>query len=189
MNIPAAEGTTGKILISSPAMSHDIFGRSVVLMLGHDSDSAMGVILNRTTNSVNVEDLCKEFKIENTFDMPHKPIHFGGPVSMNSGIVLHPTHYHHKRSVPINHLCNATSCFDILQDFQKGSGPKDSMFILGYAGWESGQLEEELKENDWIVADASEDMIFGAKKETLWEEAIRKAGIGSFAYTPVSGNA
>ena len=63
------------------------------------------------------------------------------------------------------------------------------MFILGYAGWESGQLEEELKENDWIVADASEDMIFGAKKETLWEEAIRKAGIGSFAYTPVSGNA
>lgn len=189
MNKHEPEGITGKLLISSPVTENDVFRRSVILMLGHDTQGAIGVIINRLTTSIDLQDLCKEMDVPVTPHIPKHKIHFGGPVSMNTGIVLHSSSYNHKTSIPITNYCNVTSCFDVLQDLEKGLGPEKSRFILGYAGWDAGQLEEELRENEWIVCDPTEELIFDQTTEGLWGSALKQSGFERFAYSPVSGTA
>ena len=188
MHMYSNGGTAGKLLVSSPKMDSDIFGQSVILMLGHDSDGAIGVILNRQTHSLNLRDLCQEMQIPSG-SVPKNKIRLGGPLSMNTGIVVHSPCYEHETTIDINTDCKITACADVLLDIEKGHGPKKSLFILGYAGWDSGQLEDEIKDNDWILMDPTEALIFDKKPHNAWKKALTQSGIGRFAYTPVSGNA
>ena len=65
-----------------------------------------------------------------------------------------------------------------LLDLEKGYGPEKSLFILGYASWDPGQLEYELKENDWIVVDPAEDLIFDKSPQNAWKKALGRSGVG-----------
>ena len=188
MNMHESLGATGKLLISSPGMDSDVFKKTVVLLLGHDRKGAIGVIVNRVTRSLNMEDLCKELYFPTT-RIPKNKIHFGGPLSMNTGVVLHSSCYAHETTIPITEHCNVTSFAEVLEDFEKGIGPKESLFVLGYAGWDAGQLEEELKNDEWILSEPRKDLLFAKTTDTTWENALKLSGLGGFAYTPVSGNA
>jgi putative transcriptional regulator len=188
MNMHEALGVTGKLLISSPGVDNDIFDKSVILVLGHDRTGAIGVIVNRVTHSINMEDLCKELNFPST-RVPKNKIHFGGPLAMNTAVVLHSAAYSHETTIPISDHCNITSFGDVLEDFDKGIGPEESLFILGYARWDAGQLEEELKNNAWILEELKQDLLFTKTNPVTWEDALKLSSLGRFAYSPVSGNA
>jgi putative transcriptional regulator len=70
-----------------------------------------------------------------------------------------------------------TASRDILVDLSAGSGPARSLIALGYAGWGPGQLESELSQNAWLVAPASQELIFGGDPEHLWSRALASMGI------------
>lgn len=188
MHMYGKGGTTGKLLVSAPKENNDIFSRSVVLVLGHDSKGAVGVILNRQTHSLNLRDLCREMHIPSTH-IPRNKIRFGGPLSMGTGIVVHSPCYQQRTTISINESCNITACANVLMDINKGQGPEKSLFILGYAGWDSGQLESEMKRNTWILLDPTEDLIFNQSPRHIWKNAMKNSGLGCFAYAPVSGTA
>ena len=107
------KGTTGRLLVSSPRIESDIFNQSVILMLGHDEDGAIGVIINRQTHTLNLRDLCREIEVSPDH-VPRNKIRFGGPVSIHTGVVVHSHCYHHKTSVDINRNCRVTACADVL---------------------------------------------------------------------------
>lgn len=182
-------GLCGKLLVSSPRMDDDFFKRSVILILAHDRRAAMGVVINRVTQALDLRDLCKELSIPVTENIPHAQVHCGGPVSLGTGIVVHSAGYHNKATIPITDHYRVTACLDVLKDFEKGVGPQKSIFVLGYAVWGPGQLEAELKNGDWIVSDPTEDLLFGDSPLFVWDLALKKSGFGRFAYTPVVGNA
>ena len=63
------------------------------------------------------------------------------------------------------------------------------LFVLGYAGWGAGQLDQEMQQNAWLVADADHDLIFGPGTDEKWERAVRKMGIDPGMLSGAAGRA
>jgi putative transcriptional regulator len=78
---------------------------------------------------------------------------------------------------------------DIVEAIAMGRGPKDFILCLGCAGWASGQLEAELKENAWLTLPAQNEIIFGGPLESRWEEAVKRLGIDPSLLSSTAGNA
>ena len=70
-----------------------------------------------------------------------------------------------------------TATIDILQDMAKGTGPRQALLALGYAGWGPGQLEAEIQANGWLIAPADADIVFGHKDGEKWGAALRSIAI------------
>ena len=77
----------------------------------------------------------------------------------------------------VNEEVALTATVDILRDIAQGSGPRDCLLVLGYAGWGPRQLDQEIQANAWLHVDADYDLVFGQNQEAKWEKAIHKIGI------------
>ena len=82
-----------------------------------------------------------------------------------------------------------SASIDILQDIASGNGPKQRIFALGYSGWGPGQLEDEIKQNGWLVVDADTDLVFGPELGQKWDQALAKIGIDPGKLSSQAGNA
>ncbi|MEK9904873.1 MAG: YqgE/AlgH family protein, partial [Rhodospirillales bacterium] len=78
---------------------------------------------------------------------------------------------------------------DILKAIAAGNGPKNHIFALGYSGWAPGQLEDEIKQNGWLVVDADPELVFGPELEEKWDQALAKIGIDPGKLSSQSGSA
>ncbi|MBT5231936.1 MAG: YqgE/AlgH family protein, partial [Methylococcales bacterium] len=106
-----------------------------------------------------------------------QPIFEGGPIQPERGFVLHKPAGEWESSINItNGLAVATST-DILEAIANNKGPKQALIALGYAGWESGQLEDEILNNAWLHGPASTDILFNTPSEKRWEAAAALIGI------------
>lgn len=111
----------------------------------------------------------------------------GGPVSPERGFVLHPRsdRQWHSSLYVSEDIC-LTASRDILESIASGNGPENALLILGYAGWEAGQLEQELAENDWLTVPADSDIIFNTPVEQRWSAAARPLGV-DISLIPMQG--
>ena len=82
-----------------------------------------------------------------------------------------------------------TATLDILQAMAKGGGPEQRILALGYAGWGSGQLEEEIQQNGWLTFEASPDIVFSSDDKGKWVAALRSLGIDPILLSPEAGRA
>ena len=82
-----------------------------------------------------------------------------------------------------------TTSKDILTVIGNDLGPKKSLVALGYAGWESGQLEQEIQENSWLVVEADDDLLFDTPIHSKWQSAVNKLGVDVWQLTPEAGHA
>jgi putative transcriptional regulator len=82
-----------------------------------------------------------------------------------------------------------TATLDILRAIAEGHGPQRSLFALGYAGWDAGQLDAEIQQNGWLTAPADPDLLFDGLLENKWERALRKIGIDPALLVSDSGHA
>lgn len=158
----------GQFLIASPHLADTNFYKSVVLMIKHDDEGAFGLILNRPTDKT-VTDLWKVMNEEDV-DCP-LPIFFGGPVP-GPPVALHrlkdaaeaevlPGIYFAAHNDELRRL--------VLQK------KKPFRVFTGYAGWASGQLEEELTAGGWLTCKATKKQVF-ADSSDLWEQVTRTIG-------------
>lgn len=179
----------GKLLIAMPSMSDPRFQNSVILMLFHDSSRAMGVVINKPAGFMQITEN-REHGPEETLETEQVPVYYGGPVEHEVALILHSSDRSDYESTKVvnEHFC-VTSTPHILKDITNGTGPVCRLFLLGYASWEASQLENELRRNDWLIANGSPELVFKTSAQDKWEAAINALGIDPGQLSIVGGNA
>lgn len=186
------EDLTGKLLIAMPGMADPRFDRSVVLICAHSDEGAMGLVVNRNLPEMEFGDLLTQLGIDRTPGSRKVPVHFGGPVEPGRGFVLHqiePGTETPEGRLDIGPGLAMTTTRDILEDLARGAGPERAVLSLGYAGWGPGQLEAEMLANGWLVADRSDDILFGEANSGKWQAALRGIGVDPSVLSAAAGRA
>ena len=178
---------TGQFLIATPSLVGSCFEKAVIYMCSHNEKGAMGLLVNRSIGSVKMSDLLSEAKVENSLE--DVLVHFGGPVDLTKGFVLHSSEYSNNNTSAIKDGVSITADIGVIKDITKGSGPQNSIVAFGYAGWGAGQLESEVLSNTWISAPANNDIIFKIDNKNKWEAAAKIVGIDLAHYSSVAGHA
>lgn len=168
---------TGKLLIAMPFLPDPRFSHTVIYVCGHDAQGAMGLIINKGLPAVTFEELLTQMEVDMTPVAAQIPIHYGGPVEVGRGFVLHSSDYVSESTVLIENGFAMTATLDILRAIAINEGPRDTLLALGYVGWGSGQLEHELQENGWLTIDANPELIFGSDLDNKWRQALATLGI------------
>ena len=181
---------TGKLLISMPDMGDPRFAQSVVLICSHSPEGAMGLIVNKCADEVRFSELLEQLEVPINGDVKQAPIHFGGPVETGRGFVLHSEDYaSSSNSIRIPGGFRVTTTLDVLESLANGSGPEQSIMALGYAGWGPGQLESELQDNGWLIAEASDHLVFSDDNDGKWVAALNSMGISPLHLSATGGTA
>ncbi len=177
---------TNQLLIAMPSLKDINFNQSVTLICDHNETGAMGIIINHPLE-LKLSELLAQFEIVPGKKFIERQVFSGGPVQTHMGLVMHtiqesskqlePSHEEWESSFKINENVALTSSKDILQALSEGKGPEDASLILGYAGWGPGQLEQELMDNSWITAPATNELIFDVPTDQLWRKAAQSIGV------------
>ncbi|MGA9747622.1 MAG: YqgE/AlgH family protein [Nocardioides sp.] len=159
----------GRLLVATPALVDPNFERTVVLLLDVDDDGALGVVLNRPS-PVPVQEVLPGWG-----DVLAGPdvLFQGGPVSTDSALAV--ADLRDEEPLGFRRLFGSTGIVD-LDTPTEIMGPALSRLrvFAGYAGWGSGQLEEEIEEGSWLVLLAEPGDLFGGDPERLWSRVLRR---------------
>ena len=178
------------ILIAMPHMVDPYFGKAVVYICEHTKEGAMGLVINRPFIEPDLKKLFTEIYEDNGNILKIVPtVHFGGPVMIERGIVLHSTDHTVEGSVNISDKIAMTSHKDILGDISKKKGPSSFKLFLGHSGWGGRQLEKEIERGDWLLQNTTPDFIFDVPEKYMWEQAARTLGVEANDSAGVSGQA
>jgi putative transcriptional regulator len=182
---------TGQLLIASPAMRREsFFAKSIIYILSHNNKGAIGIMINHVANNVNCSFILNAFNVKNySPSIEEMPVHFGGPIESEKGFILHSCDYNKDTLLTLNNQVAVSSNIEILKDIALGFGPKDCIFALGYAGWDTGQLEAEIASNIWLTAPFSDDVVFNKNNAQKWQIAIKKLGIDPLRFSTDVGHA
>lgn len=179
----------GKFLVASPhAGFEDMFDKSIIYVVSHSNRGAIGVVVNKFVNNLSCATIFKIFKekISLKDEDIKMPTFLGGPNEPEKGFILHSSDYT-KNSLLVNNKLAISSNIEIIKDITNNSGPKDSIFIVGYTGWGAGQLEEEINNNCWIISEPNKQLIF-SEVENKWEKAIISIGLDPKNIMPEIGH-
>ena len=168
---------TGQLLVAMPGLADPRFARSVIYMCAHNADGAMGLVLNKTIESLTFPDLLSQLGIVGASGGIPIRVHFGGPVESGRGFVLHSADYVQDATMVVDGAVALTATIDILKAIAQGSGPKQRLLALGYSGWGAGQLDAEIKANGWLNVPADDELVFGPDLDGKWLQAMKKIGI------------
>lgn len=161
----------GKILVSEPYLPDPNFERTIILLCEHNVDGSFGFIMNKPS-------LTKLADVMQDLQDIDAPVFIGGPVQQDT------LHYIHRiqnleDSVEVMEGVYWGGNFDQLVSLieTKQVASSDIKFFLGYSGWSAGQIDEELKEDSWIVSDkVNEELLFDIKAESMWQYALKSMG-------------
>jgi putative transcriptional regulator len=170
---------TGQLLVAAPEMKDPRFAETVIYMVWHDTRGAFGLVINRPLAKGPVEDLLKGFGIDSPEAKGEIVVHYGGPVDPRAGFVLHSDDVLFGDSTKVADGIAMTADARLLEAMSRGKGPRQSLFIMGYAGWAPGQLEGELLAGSWFVVSGDKSLIFGQDAERKWRQAMDKRKIPS----------
>jgi putative transcriptional regulator len=171
---PPVENLTGQFLVATDELRDPRFVRSVVYILRHGDDGAMGLIVNRPVASGPIVEILKQLRMDVSGVRGEIRVYYGGPVEQGLGFILHTTDYSIANTVPVSKGIALTADPEILRDIGRGAGPRRSLFAMGYAGWSPGQLEGEIAAGHWEVVPADETLLFDAPDDAKWERAMAR---------------
>ncbi len=179
----SADSLAGQMLIAMPNMGDPRFDRSVIFLCAHDEDHAMGVIVNKPLDDVDMSELLEQLEIAPQEDADETPVFFGGPVQTERGLVLHTLDYQLDTTLALGDGLGLTASRDILIDIAgreaKRAPPRRFLLAIGHAGWGPGQLEKEIAMNAWAHCEPDEEIIFNGAHDALWKRALQKLGVTS----------
>lgn len=168
----------GKLLIAAPAIEDPRFSRAVILVCTHNEDHAMGIVLNKITEGVNLPELLDQLGVDGDDAPEDAHILVGGPVGRDRGFVLHSEDYDSDgATLPICEGVCLTATRDILHAMTSETPPERYVLALGYSGWGAGQLEEELAENVWLVGVPDPALVYDPSLDTKWSRALARIGV------------
>jgi putative transcriptional regulator len=187
----------GQLLVAMPGMADPRFARSVIYLCAHSEDGAMGLIVNQPSRVRNFPELLVQLNIiapEEQISLPSDvnrvPVLTGGPVQTDRGFVLHSPDFHLKNStLPIDESVSLTATVDILRAIAAGDGPDRALLALGYAGWDAGQLENEIQNNGWLHCPSDPTLLFDPRLDTKYDRALQKLGVNLAQLSTSAGHA
>jgi len=185
---------TNRLLIATPQMGDPRFKDAVIYICSHDSSGAMGLVINKqmvkSGTTFQLSDMLSNIGIEGAVKVADTPVLQGGPVDIDRGFVLHSADYFKtETSLKLTDTLNLTSTKDVLEALVKEDAPEKAMLAVGYSGWGAGQIEQEVQDNAWIVADADEALIFDDDLGGKWTKALASMGIRPEMLSRIGGSA
>lgn len=183
---------TPSLLVALPQLQDPNFFRSIVLLLECSQHGALGFVVNKPSPYT-----VQELLVDSPYQIPEKiPSWFGGPVEAERGLVLHnqPSDPAATRFGSNVWLSSSTTAMEGL--IEHGHHQKDDgrhggesclypyRFIIGYSGWGSGQLTDEILEGSWLQVPYSEKVVFNTKADLMWAEAMRSIGVDPYEIVP-----
>lgn len=172
-----------------PNMLDANFHRTVVFLCQHGKDGALGLILNRPSEMTLGEVLGQMDLVAHDAATAAAPVYVGGPVATDRGFVLHTGEQQYQSSFRIAQDLTVSTSRDVLSALADGSGPREYLFALGYAGWGAGQLEDEILANAWLNTPAALDVIFRTNAAARYDAAAALLGVKMSQLNPVAGHA
>lgn len=167
---PTFASLKNQFLLAMPNQAGSYFGDTVTYVCEHNEDGAMGLMINRPSAMTLVE-LLSQMGLT-TGDVPADiPVLEGGPVASERGFVLHSQDASFDSSLALGDGLMLSTAREMLEAIAEGRGPEHFIVTLGYAGWGSGQLEEELKDNAWLNCPSTPDVLF----DTPFEDRVNRA--------------
>lgn len=163
--------TKGKILISEPLLGDQYFKRSVVLLAEHNDDGSFGLIMNKPIEN-------KFNEIVDDFPEFGGQLFLGGPVSNSSLFFIHTLGKQVADSLEIKDGLYWGGDIDAIRELMLIQNIDESQirFCVGYSGWESKQLDEELERNSWLVADLPVETLMKISPDKMWDHALSELG-------------
>jgi putative transcriptional regulator len=158
----------GQLLIAGPGLLDPNFWRTVVLVGEHSEAGALGVVLNRSSDTP-VHEATPELS-GLASDMGH--VHVGGPVQPSAVVVLADYADPQDESIVVG----TVGFLPAEVDPEALAEIRRARVFVGYAGWGPGQLDDELDEGSWIVEEATPEDVFTPDPEALWSEVLRRKG-------------
>ncbi len=172
-----------------PGMPDPNFSTTVTLICEHNDDGALGIIINRPLN-LKLSGLFEQLSVDDADPLAaSNPVMSGGPVGTERGFVLHDRQHSFENTVTVSDDIQLTLSRDVIDAMALGTGPDRSLVAIGYAGWESGQLEEEMLSNSWLNVTATPELVFDTPFEKRWDSAARLLGIDIASISPEVGHA
>ena len=179
----------GQMLLAMPAMTDPRFERAVIYMCAHNDEGAMGLVINKTLDSIDFRELLGQLDIPAADSARDVTVHFGGPVENQRGFVLHSGEYRHSETLMVTDQVGLTATLDILRALAQGESPERSILALGYAGWGAGQLDAEIHDNAWLSVPYDENLMFEVSDDDKWERAFNSIGVDLSVLSGTSGRA
>lgn len=184
------------LLVAMPSMLDNNFARTVLLLAEHNSEGAVGFVLNRPS-TVPLKSMVSEIDRDIP---PSIPAWYGGPIDTGTAIILHArkpadgdteigTNIYLSTSgkildsligeseIAIRERANGQLVHDILNPYR---------FLVGYAGWGAGQLDDEIRAGSWLLHGVDQDLLFNTPWSDMWTTITAKMGIGKAAAASVS---
>jgi putative transcriptional regulator len=164
----------GQLLIASRSLLDPNFLQSVVLLVEHNDEGAMGLVVNRPSEMTVSKALGGHFEYPETDEL----VYLGGPVEQNSLFILHddPTldQMEHPMKVGVYVGTSEEAFEEVVRRANAAETDWKCRIISGYAGWSPGQLEGEIARLDWKAIPASPDLVFHTDPYLVWQHAMQE---------------
>jgi putative transcriptional regulator len=180
---------TSQLLIAMPAMSDPNFARTVALICEHTPQGALGLVLNRPLPMLMSEIFLQLELAAAPAAAAERQVLKGGPVQTDRGFVIHRAAGDWDSTLKVSDVIHVTTSRDVLAAIARGDGPSEACVALGYAGWEAGQLEYEIRANAWLNAPIDARIVFDLPFEERWLAAGRLLGVDLARISSIAGNA
>lgn len=192
MNKPDGPFIPAKFLLAMPSQVGSYFGGSILFVCQHNDDGALGLIVNRPSNTSFAELIAPLSAAErgNQPGPAYAPlVHEGGPVEPGRGFILHSSECHYDGSLSVTEDLTLSASRDALADIHAGRGPRRYLLALGYTGWGPAQLEQEMSADAWLACDCDLDVLFDSDIDSKVNATADAIGIDFRLMATQAGNA
>jgi putative transcriptional regulator len=180
-----------QFLIAMPHLQDPYFNGSVTYLRKHGADGALGIVINQPSD-VSMTELLAELDIAPAASearlMDSEKVLYGGPVERNKGFILHEAGEEWDYTLPITDDIAVSMSRDILEAIAEGKGPDHYLVSLGCAGWEAGQLEQEISDNVWLTVPSDPDLLFSRDFDNKASAAAAILGINLGQLSSIAGH-
>ena len=165
MGAPTAN-FTHHFLIAMPAMADPHFSHTLTYVCEHNEDGALGIVVNKPTD-MTLSSLFEQIDVPLAdAELRKRPVHFGGPVQVDRGFVLHRPLGNWQSTLADQTTTSGSRRRRTCSRRSRAARARGTCFVsLGYAGWSAGQLEQEIAQNAWLTVEADPDVLFDTPVE------------------------
>jgi len=175
----------GKFLVAAPGMVDPNFSKTVVYLALHSKqEGAMGLVINRPLE-LTLREIFEQLQVPVSEEEADRRIGWGGPVQTNHGYILHSVESDWAVTIAQTQSVALSISRDIIEAMSAGTGPERVFPALGCSSWAPGQLESEIKRGGWLIAPASDDIIFSLPADKRYAAALALVGLEE---SPEMGN-
>jgi putative transcriptional regulator len=168
---PARLSLVGQLLVAAPWIGDPYFERTVILVLEDGPSGAVGIVINKPIGEQPLASVFQVLGQEDDDVTGSVRVFSGGPIQPEVGFLVHGPDYRRPETVAITDRLSITSSIAILRDIGDKRGPAKLLVAFGYAGWGPDQLEHEIEQRAWGIAEADPTLVFDEDRDNVWEDA------------------